>query len=358
PFLLAIGALCLAGGGSFVMLALGRALMGVGHALTVVSGLTALLRFGPAGAVGSALTAFEMSAVIGGLRGTVSVTLLPSWRPWDAASLIGCAPQLLTFAVLPRLLTAIPRDSDGVGRPIFARERGRRSASAPVSAGVLLAFAAGLASALAYSTLEQFVIPFRGQREFALDRHGIAGLLMIAQTIDVVCLLPFGLLVDRVGVGRVLGPTLMAFGVGTVFIALGDFGLVVAGCVHRAGRLAVTARTTPTRDAGGPDRLANGRLPRRCRRRHLSWPLPQRLFFRSCPPGVARPVCGCAPGHRGPGRDSAVRRLFREHGGCRSGCRSSRGVGGSNRPARSRVPASSVRDRRNHGRASTRRARR
>src|SRR5262249_12487053 len=230
PFLLAIGALCLAGGGSFVMLALGRALMGVGHALTVVSGLTALLRFGPAGAMGSALTAFEMSAMIGVLGGTVSMRLLPSWMPWNVASLIGCAPQLLTFAVLPRLLTAIPRDADGVARPIFAREE-QRSEGAPVTPGVILAFAAGLASALACSTLEQFVIPFRGQREFALDRHGIAGLLMIAQTIDVVCLLPFGLLVDRVGVGRVLGPTLMAFGVGTVFIALGDFGLVVAGCV-------------------------------------------------------------------------------------------------------------------------------
>ena len=74
--------------------------MGVGHALIVMSGLTALLRFGPAGAMGSALTAFEMSAMIGAL--------------WNVA--------LLTFAVLPRVRTVIPRVPDTAARPIFARK--------------------------------------------------------------------------------------------------------------------------------------------------------------------------------------------------------------------------------------------
>src|SRR5216117_2210984 len=71
PFVLALGAICLAGGGSFALLALGRG-------LTVVSGLTAVLRFGPQAAMGSALTAFEMSAMIGVLGGTVFLRLLPS----------------------------------------------------------------------------------------------------------------------------------------------------------------------------------------------------------------------------------------------------------------------------------------
>ena len=97
--------------------------MGVGHALTVVSGLTALLRFGPAGAMGPALTAFEMSAMIGVLGGTAFLRLLPSWLPWNVARLIGCSPQLLTFAVLPRLLTAIPRDPETAARPIFAEKK-------------------------------------------------------------------------------------------------------------------------------------------------------------------------------------------------------------------------------------------
>jgi len=86
------------------VLALGRGVMGVGHALIVMSGLTALLRFGPAGAMGSALTAFEMSAMIGAL--------------WNVA--------LLTFAVLPRVRTVIPRVPDTAARPIFARKEGQR----------------------------------------------------------------------------------------------------------------------------------------------------------------------------------------------------------------------------------------
>ena len=115
--------------------------------------------------------------------------------------------------------------------PIVPRAEERRSNSSPMTAGVLLAFAAGVISAVAYSTLEQFVIPFRGEREFALDRQGIAGLLMIVQGVDVVCLLPFGRLVDRFGVGHVLGPTLVVFGVGTVLTALGSFAFVIAGCL-------------------------------------------------------------------------------------------------------------------------------
>ena len=90
PLLLTAGALCLAGGGSFGLLAVGRGVMGVGHALAVVGGLTALLRCGPAATMGSALTAFEISAMIGVLGGTVLVGLLPSWLPWNGALLIAC----------------------------------------------------------------------------------------------------------------------------------------------------------------------------------------------------------------------------------------------------------------------------
>ena len=230
PVLLTVGVLCLAGGGSFGLLAVGRVIMGVGHALSIVNGLTALLRFGPGATMGSALTAFEMSAMVGVLGGTVLVGLLPSWLPWNGALLIACSPQVLTFAVLPRVLTTLPRDATVGIRPLFARGSGGHE-SAPMTAGVVLACAAGIVSAVTYSTLEQFVIPLRGNREFGLDRHGIARLLMIVQATDVICLLPFGALVDRHGVGRVLGPILIAFGMSTVLVALGGFPLVVAGCV-------------------------------------------------------------------------------------------------------------------------------
>jgi len=230
PFLLAAAALSLAAGGPFLVLALGRFAMGVAHALIVVSGLTALLRFGATGTMGAALTAFELSAMLGVLGGTVFVGVLPARLPWYVALLLSCSPQLIGLAVLPRVLAALPRDGALTSRPLFARdaEGGRR---APLTAGVLLAFAAGGAAALTYSTLEQFVIPLRGHREFGLERHGIAGLLILVQATDIVCLLPFGALVDRHGAARVLGPILIAFGVGTALISAGNFPLVVAGCV-------------------------------------------------------------------------------------------------------------------------------
>ena len=61
--------------------------------------------------------------MIGVLGGTAFLRLLPSWLPWNVARLIGCSPQLLTFAVLPRLLTAIPRDPETAARPIFAEKK-------------------------------------------------------------------------------------------------------------------------------------------------------------------------------------------------------------------------------------------
>jgi MFS family permease len=229
PILLMVGALFLVGGTSFGMLAVGRVVMGIGHALSVVSGLTVLLRFGPAASIGAALTAFEMSAMIGVLGGTLSVGLLPSQLPWNLALLIACSPQLLTFAVVPHVLAALPRDP-AAGARLGASDAGA-GGRRPVTAGVVLALAAGIATAVTYSTLEQFVIPLRGHREFGLDRHGIARLLMIAQATDVICLLPFGVFVDRCGVGRILGPTLIVFGLGTILVAVGAFPLVVAGCV-------------------------------------------------------------------------------------------------------------------------------
>ena len=46
------------------------------------------------------------------------------------------------------------------------------------------------AIAVSYSTVEQFVIPLRGSREFGLERAGIARLLMLSQAVDIVALLP------------------------------------------------------------------------------------------------------------------------------------------------------------------------
>lgn len=228
PFVLAAGILLLASGGSLPVLALGRAVMGVAHALAMVAGLTAVLRY-QAGALAAALSAYELSAMLGMLGGTVAVGLLPAALPWNLALLATAVPLLVTTAVLPLVLRSLPAHE-----PTAGASSGRRSGPrgvAPLTSGVVLAFATGTTVALTYSLLEQFAIPLRGSREFGLDRRGVAGLLMTAQVTDIVCLLPFGLLSDRRGIAPVLGGVLLAFGAGTAMVAFGDFALLVAGCV-------------------------------------------------------------------------------------------------------------------------------
>ena len=69
PLVLAIGALCLTSGGGFPILVLGRLLMGLGQALSMMGGLTAILRFQSGKSLASALNAYELSAMIGMLGG-------------------------------------------------------------------------------------------------------------------------------------------------------------------------------------------------------------------------------------------------------------------------------------------------
>src|SRR5439155_1614407 len=85
PHVLAIGALCLTSGGGFPLLVVGRLLMGLGQALSMMGGLTAILRFQSGRSLASALNAYELSAMIGMLGGVVAIGALPSSLPWDTA---------------------------------------------------------------------------------------------------------------------------------------------------------------------------------------------------------------------------------------------------------------------------------
>jgi MFS family permease len=228
PFVLAAGLLLLASGGAFPVLVLGRAVMGVAHALAMVAGLTALLRYQAAGGLAAALSAYELSAMLGMLGGTIAVGLLPATLPWNLALLATAAPLLVAVAVLPLVLRSLPA-REPTGGPPSGRGTGGAGA-APVTSGVVLAFATGTTVATTYSLLEQFAIPLRGSREFGLDRHGVAGLLMTAQLADIVCLLPFGFLSDRRGIAPVLGGILLVFAAGTAMVAFGGFALLVVGC--------------------------------------------------------------------------------------------------------------------------------
>lgn len=230
PCVLAAGVLVLTTGGPFPVLVLGRLLMGVGHALGMVAGLTAILRYKTGLPLASALNAYEFTAMIGMLSGTALIGALPARLSWNLAFLVTCAAQLIGLATIPALLQALPGRGAHAGQPLFARHWTTGAAAAPVTSGVVLAFVAGGAVAIAYSTVEQFAIPLRGSREFGLKRAGVSRLLMLTQVFDIAALLPVGLLADRRGTGRVLVGVCLVMAAASGLIGFGTLPLVVAGC--------------------------------------------------------------------------------------------------------------------------------
>ena len=232
PVFVVTGIACLVLADSVGWLVLGRVLMGAGHTLSTLGLLTTILRVRAERRLASALNASEFSAMLGMLGGVALVGALPVTLPWRMAFVVGCSPLIAAFVSLVVLLRLLPRDREP--RPWFARSA---TASAGGDAGggrrgtTILAFAAGGAVALAYATLEQFVIPVRGSREFGLERAGIARLLLLAQFVDTAALLPVGALADRWGIARVLGTGLLMFAAAVAMVGLGPLPLVVAGCV-------------------------------------------------------------------------------------------------------------------------------
>jgi MFS family permease len=236
------GAVCLGTAGSFPVLILGRALMGIGHTLAIVSGLTAILQYRAAGRLAASLNAFEFSAIVGMLGGVMLVGALPAGLGWNVAYLLACAPLGIGLALVPGLLRSLPMvdsapaasvASDAETTPEIRRDSGS-AADGPqwsVSPLVVLAFIAGAFVAVSYALLEQFVIALRGSREFGLDRAGIARLLAVAQFCDLLLLLPLGALADRLQPARVLGPVLLLIAAAVAAITFGGFTLVVLGCV-------------------------------------------------------------------------------------------------------------------------------
>jgi MFS family permease len=233
PVFVVLGIACVALGGSFGWLLMGRLLMGSGHTLGTLGLLTTILRVRAEHRLASALNASEFSAMLGMLGGVGLVGALPGALPWQAAFVIGCSPIVAAFVSLNVLLTLLP-DEGGGRRPWFARSAGAAAAgdSPRTPRGTsALAFAAGCAVALGYATVEQFVIPVRGSREFGLERSGIARLLMLAQLSDTLALLPVGALADRVGTARVLGVVLLSFGTAVAMVGLGSLPVVIGGCL-------------------------------------------------------------------------------------------------------------------------------
>jgi predicted MFS family arabinose efflux permease len=231
PLLLTAGTLALAAGTAFETLVLARILMGAGHALEMIAALTAILRYCAGWHLGAALNAFELSAMLGILGGVGLLGALPPTLSWNWALLVACAPQLLGLVVLPFVLAAVPPDPRETARsPLTPRPPASTTVGPAASGGAGLAFAAGGAFAVTYSTVELFLVPLRSSREFGLDRTGVARLLMVTQLCDIVALVPIGLVADRRDVGRVLAAVLLVMAVATGLTAFGGLSLLFVGC--------------------------------------------------------------------------------------------------------------------------------
>jgi len=236
PCALLLGVLCIGSAGPLPILVLGRGLIGAGHALGMLSSLTAILRHHEERSLGLSLNAFEMAGMLGVLGGMVLAGVLPPTWPWQVAFLVASAPQVTGLILLPTLLASLPPEVGGERKVLFARgqsgakeiDSGARSSFSMLTS---LAFLAGAASAVAWSAIGQFILPIRADREFGFGRGGVASLLSLPQLVDVVCLLPIGFIADHTRRTTVLGVVLLTFASGLMLVAFAPLTLVVVGCI-------------------------------------------------------------------------------------------------------------------------------
>lgn len=228
------GVICLGLDGPYALLVTGRALGGVGHALSMLGGMTAIIRYAPASSRAFSLNAFEMCAMLGVLFGMILAGFLPSHWPWNATLLVASAPQALALVLLRPVLRAIPADTTaGTSRALFSRGEAHRQADGTrvrISRTTVVAFTVGCVIAVAWSSIGQFILPIRASRDFELGRESVALLLSIPQVFDVLLLLPVGIIADRTSHAKVLALVLVAMAGGVAAIAFGSMPVVIVGC--------------------------------------------------------------------------------------------------------------------------------
>jgi MFS family permease len=227
PALMLAGTVLLAASSSFSVLVLGRLVLGFAYTLGTVSGLIALLLDDRGPGASMRLNIFEFSAMIGVLGGLGLVGLLPGHWDWTLSLLIASSPLLLILAAIPSIRRRFPDASRSETRASNISDTGRGHR---MSVTLWTMFAVGIVLALAWSSVSQFLLPLRGTREFGLDRGGVSGLLILAQLVDIVALLPVGRLADGLGRTPVLGFVIVVLGLGTAAVGLGSFPWFVAGC--------------------------------------------------------------------------------------------------------------------------------
>ncbi len=96
----------------------------------------------------------------------------------------------------------------------------------------LFGMAAGAAIALSWSSIGTFLLPLRADRDFELERQGVAMLTALPQLVDVMVLLPFGVLAERVGRGvRMLACAMVMMAAAVFLITFGGVGVASGGAV-------------------------------------------------------------------------------------------------------------------------------
>lgn len=228
PFVLVAGLACLTAGGPLPLLLLGRGLMGFGHAMGMVSALTAVLRFTSRARLGAALNSIELSGMLGLLGGVTTIGAISRQLPWTTAYLLACSPLAAALLIAPWLQRALRHTETQPAAPPAAA--GLRPDGGQHRWLVPLAFVTGAFVSCGYSTIEQFLIPVRGSRHFDLDRTGIARLLQIVQAVDIAALLPAGVIADRRGPAPTLAVMTLIMAGAMALVAFGGLPMVAAGC--------------------------------------------------------------------------------------------------------------------------------
>ncbi len=231
PLALLAGVLCLAGGGSFALLLLGRGLVGVGHSLSILAGLTVILRLeNPRRGVMS-LNVFEFGGMVGIIAGILLARVLPVNVSWRVLLLVAAVPHLLGLALVPAILHTLAAGPGPRRTPAAAGTSGEAPGAAESPRAASLLLGAVMLIAVTWSAATQFVIPLRGTRQFGLDRTGIARVLLVAQVTDAICLLPVGTFADRFDSRRLLAVVLLLFGAGILLVSFGPAPCMLLGAV-------------------------------------------------------------------------------------------------------------------------------
>ena len=206
---LLVGSALAASAPSRAVLLPARGLQGVGVAILATAGLLSVLRALPGG--GSAMTAFNVSAGLGGSGGLLSGGYLTGELGWRAVFWLSTALSglLLAGSLLARLETAVARIG---GAPREAADDGASAARSAEAAAI----AANLLVFVNYS-IWVVSLPLLAAVKFGFDARQVGMVLLFVNAVHLTSAVPIGGIIRKAGAARALA---IGFGIGGVGMAL------------------------------------------------------------------------------------------------------------------------------------------